>query len=340
MSDLANKVALITGASRGIGRATALAMAQAGARVAVAARTEPQLRALSDEVEAATGKPALVCVADVSNEADVVRMVEATLEAFGRVDVLINNAGFNARKCKIWEITTAEWDAMFGVNLRGAFLCCREVVPGMIERRSGHIINVISTAAQIGLEQIGVYGATKWGLLGLTKSLIKEARPYNIRVTALSPGGTDTSFRAEARPQRGGQQRQASGGSDDGKARQFEPDGAGAGSLADNKVEGKVLHCGIQYLFDGAAQPMHLVDEEHLLLPQVAQDGSQVALTLDGWPRGDADGHVHLVGDAVGQCRLAQSRRPVQKHVIQRFAALFGGFNEDTEVFPHAILTD
>jgi NAD(P)-dependent dehydrogenase (short-subunit alcohol dehydrogenase family) len=201
MNDLENKVALITGASRGIGRATALAMARAGARVALAARTEPQLHALSDEVKVATGEPALVCVTDVAHEADVRRTVQATLDAFGQVDVLVNNAGFNARKAQTWQITADEWDAMFAVNLRGAFLCCREVLPGMIERRSGHIINVVSTAAQIGLEQIGVYGATKWGLLGLTKSLIKEVRPYNIRVTALSPGGTDTTFRAEARPQ-------------------------------------------------------------------------------------------------------------------------------------------
>ena len=165
MSSLENKVALITGASRGIGRATALAMARAGAHVVVAARTASQWRALSDEIEATRGKPALVCVADVAEEADVKRMVEATLDTFGRVDVLVNNAGFNARKCKIWEVTTAEWDAMFGVNLRGAFLCCREVLPGMIERRSGHITNVVSTAAQIGLEQIGIYGATKWGSL-------------------------------------------------------------------------------------------------------------------------------------------------------------------------------
>jgi NADP-dependent 3-hydroxy acid dehydrogenase YdfG len=117
------------------------------------------------------------------------------------VDVLVNNAGFNARKCKIWELKTEEWDAMFAVNLRGAFLCCRAVLPGMIARHSGQIINVVSTASQIGLEEMGAYGATKWGLLGLTKSLIKEARPYNVRVTAFSPGGTDTTFRAEARPQ-------------------------------------------------------------------------------------------------------------------------------------------
>jgi len=196
-----DKVVVVTGASRGIGRATALAMAAAGAQVVVAARTADQLHSLADEIEAQTGRPALVAVTDVAVETDVARMVAQAEDAFGRVDVLVNNAGFNARKCKIWEVSTEEWDAMFAVNLRGAFLCCRAVLPGMIARQSGHIINVVSTAAQIGLEDMGAYGATKWGLLGLTKSLIKEARPYNVRVTAFSPGGTDTTFRAEARPQ-------------------------------------------------------------------------------------------------------------------------------------------
>jgi len=196
-----DKVVVVTGASRGIGRATALAMAAAGAQVVVAARTADQLHSLADEIEAQTGRPALVAVTDVAVETDVARMVAQAEDAFGRVDVLVNNAGFNARKCKIWEVSTEEWDAMFAVNLRGAFLCCRAVLPGMIVRQSGQIINVVSTAAQIGLEGMGAYGATKWGLLGLTKSLIKEARPYNVRVTAFSPGGTDTTFRAEARPQ-------------------------------------------------------------------------------------------------------------------------------------------
>jgi NAD(P)-dependent dehydrogenase (short-subunit alcohol dehydrogenase family) len=97
-------------------------------------------------------------------------------------------------------VTTEEWDAMMAVNLRGAFLCCREVLPAMIERRSGHIINVISTATEIGLETMGAYSATKWGLLGMTRALTKEARPYGIRVSAISPGGTDTTFRAMPRP--------------------------------------------------------------------------------------------------------------------------------------------
>ena len=127
-----DKVVIVTGASRGIGRATALSMAEAGARVVVAARTEAQLRALANEIAARTGTTALVSVTDVAREESVRRMVAAAHEAFGRVDVLVNNAGFNARKCKIWEVETEEWDAMFAVTLRGAFLCCREVLPGMI----------------------------------------------------------------------------------------------------------------------------------------------------------------------------------------------------------------
>ncbi len=200
VDSLRGKVTWITGASRGIGRATALAMAHAGADVAVTARTERQLRALADEIQAETGRQALACAADVAQEVDVKRAVQAALAAFGRIDILVNNAGFNSRKAPLWEVTTEEWDAMMAVNLRGAFLCCREVLPTMIERRSGHIINVISTAAEIGLETMGAYSATKWGLLGMTRVLTKEARPYGIRVSAISPGGTDTSFRAMPRP--------------------------------------------------------------------------------------------------------------------------------------------
>jgi NAD(P)-dependent dehydrogenase (short-subunit alcohol dehydrogenase family) len=195
-----DKVVLITGASRGIGRATAMAMARAGAYVAAAARTAEQLRALAQEILAETGQEILTCVADVAQETEVKRMVGRTKAHYGRIDVLVNNAGFNTRKAPLWEVTTEEWDAMMAVNLRGAFLCCREVLPGMIERRSGHIVNIVSTVTQAGIENMGAYSATKWGLLGMTKVLIKEARPYGIRVSALSPGGTDTSFRDSPRP--------------------------------------------------------------------------------------------------------------------------------------------
>jgi NAD(P)-dependent dehydrogenase (short-subunit alcohol dehydrogenase family) len=200
LPNLKDRVALITGASRGIGRATALAMARAGARVAAAARTEAQLQVLAQEIEAETGQPALPYVADVAQEADVKRMVEAVLDRFGRVDILVNNAGVRTSRAPLWEVTTAEWDTMMAVNLRAAFLCCREVLPGMIERCSGHIINVVSTVTQIGKETMSAYSASKWGLLGMTRVLIKEARPYGIRVSAISPGGTDTTFRASPRP--------------------------------------------------------------------------------------------------------------------------------------------
>jgi NAD(P)-dependent dehydrogenase (short-subunit alcohol dehydrogenase family) len=200
MDSLAGKVAWITGASRGIGHATALAMARAGAQVVVTARTKGQLEALADQILAETGQHALPCAADLAQETDIKRTVQTALAIFGRIDILVNNAGFNSRKAPLWEVTTEEWDAMMAVNLRGAFLCCREVLPSMIERRSGHIINVISTAAEIGLEAMGAYSATKWGLLGMTRVLTKEARRYGIRVSAISPGGTDTTFRAVPRP--------------------------------------------------------------------------------------------------------------------------------------------
>ena len=195
------KVVLITGASRGIGRATALAMARAGAYVVAVARTESQLTSLSQEIETMTGRPAQLCVADVAQESDVKSTVETTLDAFGRVDVLVNNAGIRTSKAPLWETRVEEWDAMMAVNLRGAFLCCRQVLPHMIERRSGHIINVVSTVTQIGLETMSAYSATKWGLLGMTKVLVKEARPYGIRVSAILPGGTDTTLRSTPRPE-------------------------------------------------------------------------------------------------------------------------------------------
>jgi len=199
MDVLQGRVALVTGASRGIGRATALALARAGADLILAARSEAQLAALAAEITS-LGRAALVCVTDVSQESDVTRTVQAGLERFGKIDILVNNAGVRVGRTVLWETTPEEWDTMMAINLRGAFLCCRAVLPGMIARREGLIINVVSTASQIGLENMSGYGASKWGLLGMTRSLIKEVRPYGIRVTALSPGGTNTTFRSGARP--------------------------------------------------------------------------------------------------------------------------------------------
>ncbi len=200
MERLQDKVAMITGASRGIGRATALALARAGASVSLIARSEEELIGLAREVEAEIGRPALACATDVRHEKEVEEAVRRTLAAFGKVDILVNNAGVRTVKAPLWETSPQDWDTMMAVNLRGAFLFCRAVLPGMIERRSGHIINIVSTAALIGMEGMSAYGASKWGLLGMTRSLVKEARPYNIRVTAISPGGTNTTFRPTPRP--------------------------------------------------------------------------------------------------------------------------------------------
>ncbi len=200
LNRLEEKVAVVTGASRGIGRATALALARAGASVVLIARSESELIALAREVESEIGRPALACAADVRHGREVEMAVRRTLAAFGRIDILVNNAGVRTVKAPLWETTPEDWDVMMAVNLRGPFLFCRAVLPGMIERRSGHIINVVSTAALIGMEGMSAYGASKWGLLGMTRSLAKEARPYGVRVTAIFPGGTDTTFRSTPRP--------------------------------------------------------------------------------------------------------------------------------------------
>jgi len=201
MGRLEDKTALITGASRGIGRATAWALARAGVHVALVARSAAQIAELAAQIEAKTESRALACAGDVAREEDVRRAVRAALDAFGQIDILVNNAGVRTTKAPLWETTAEEWDTMMAVNLRAAYLFCREVLPGMIARHTGHVINVVSTASQIGLEGMAGYGASKWGLLGMTRSLAKEARPYGVRVTALSPGGTDTTFRPEPRPE-------------------------------------------------------------------------------------------------------------------------------------------
>ena len=140
METLEDKVVLITGASRGIGRATAVAVAVAGGHVVAAARTESQLDALAGEIRTETDRPVLTFVADLAREDDVKRVVLATLAQWTRIDILVNNAGIRTSQAPLWQVSTEEWDEMMAVNLRGAFLCCHEVLPHMIERHSGHVI--------------------------------------------------------------------------------------------------------------------------------------------------------------------------------------------------------
>lgn len=197
---LKDQTALITGAGRGIGRAVALALAGQGCSVALVARTRDELAAVAAEVSALNGR-ALVLPCDVADPGAVQEVVDATLEAFGNVDILVNNAGYACFK-PVWELSLEDWRRSLDVNLTSAFLFCRALMPHMMARRSGRIINMSSVTGLKALPEQGAYCAAKHALNGWTKSLALELRPYNIAVHAVCPGGVDTRFSREAMPHR------------------------------------------------------------------------------------------------------------------------------------------
>ena len=189
---LQGKTAIITGAGRGIGRATALRFAAAGAQVVLAARTEEQIHQVAEEVADLAGV-ALAVPTDVTVESEVKSLVEQAESRFGSVDILVNNAG-EMTLCPIHEMTVEDWHRIINANLLSAFLCTRAVLPSMIERRAGRIINVGSLAGRRGYPEQGAYSAAKHALYGLTKVLSIECQPYGIRVNMVSPGGVLTDF--------------------------------------------------------------------------------------------------------------------------------------------------
>lgn len=198
---LAGKVAIITGASRGIGRATAAHFAALGAAVTLAARDTAALEANARAIEAAGGR-ALAQPSDVSDERSVEQLFARTVAAFGRVDIVVNSAGAIAN-VPFPEMEAATWDRVIGVNLRGTFLCCRAAFRQMILQGGGVIINLSSLSGVKGVEKfpgLSAYNSSKFGVAGLTEILAVEGRSHGIRVLAVSPGAVDTEMLREAAP--------------------------------------------------------------------------------------------------------------------------------------------
>ncbi|MCH8946449.1 MAG: 3-oxoacyl-[acyl-carrier-protein] reductase [Acidobacteria bacterium] len=183
---LKDRVALITGASQGIGRATALLFAERGARVVLAARSADKLAAVEVEIKQAGGE-SLAVTLDVSDEEQVKSGIKQALEHFGHIDILVNNAAITRDQLQI-RMKRADWEAVLATNLTGAHLCIQRVLPGMLRQRYGRIINVTSVVAQTGNPGQANYVASKAGLIGLTKALAVEVASRKITVNAIAPG--------------------------------------------------------------------------------------------------------------------------------------------------------
>lgn len=193
--DFAGKVALVTGASSGIGRATAELLAACGAAVAVNYnRNEAGARAAVEAIGGEGGR-AVAVQADVTRFDDVHELVNRTANELGPVDILVNNAGSLVERLKLLELTEEKWDAVIGLNLKSAFLCAQAVAPSMIERRRGAIVNVSSVAGRNGGALGSIhYSTAKGGLITMTKGLAKELGPHGVRVNAVSPGVIETPY--------------------------------------------------------------------------------------------------------------------------------------------------
>ncbi|HEX5848216.1 MAG TPA: SDR family oxidoreductase, partial [Rubrobacter sp.] len=183
---LEGKVALITGASQGLGRALALAFAREGARVVVNARSEESVRPIAGEVEEAGGE-VLAVAADVSKDSDVKRLVDETVERFGRIDVLVNNAGLLGPRVAIADYPEDEWRRVIDANLTGPFLVSKAAIPHLSEGAS--IINLVSGVSVEGRAEWGAYSVSKFGLEGLNQILAAELAERGVRVNAVDPGG-------------------------------------------------------------------------------------------------------------------------------------------------------
>jgi 3-oxoacyl-[acyl-carrier protein] reductase len=193
MTDLKNKIALVTGSSRGIGSATALALAEEGAKVVVNyEKNKEKAEDVVNQIKEKGGEAISFC-ADVSKSFDVENMKNKIEEHMGSVDILVNNAGIH-QHLKSWELSSDDWSRVLGVNLTSVFNCSKTFTPHMIQEKWGKIVNISSVIAYIGTDHEVHYAASKGGVVSTTKSLALELAPYNIRVNAVSPGYIETDM--------------------------------------------------------------------------------------------------------------------------------------------------
>lgn len=196
--DLKGKIAIVTGAGRGIGRAIALALGKNGAMVVAAARTESEITAVSDEI-IKKGGASTPFRCDISNEPQINQLFSFVTKEFQQIDILVNDAGIG-RYGAMQDFPTHSLDELLDINVRGTYLCCREALRQMIQRRSGTIINISSVVGIKGYRNQSAYTASKHAVVGMTKSLAAEAQQYHIRTSVIHPGGVDTGLVADARP--------------------------------------------------------------------------------------------------------------------------------------------
>jgi 3-oxoacyl-[acyl-carrier protein] reductase len=192
MPGVTGRVALVTGASQGIGRACALALAEAGALIALAARNEEKLASVAKEIEGKGGQAATFRM-DVSNESEVKNAVKAVIERFGKIEILVNNAGVT-KDTLLMRMKKEEWDTVIQTNLTGAFYTTQAVIGSMLKPRWGRIVNITSVFGQTGQAGQANYAASKAGLIGFTMAMAREVASRNITVNAVAPGYIDTAM--------------------------------------------------------------------------------------------------------------------------------------------------
>jgi NAD(P)-dependent dehydrogenase (short-subunit alcohol dehydrogenase family) len=190
---LHGKVSIVTGAGRGLGNGIALALAGAGSDLVLAARSTHELERISQKIITDTKRKVFPLSLDLTKEGEIERLITSVLDEFGRIDVLVNNAGTNVRK-PFLEITQQDFDDVAQINLRAVFFLTQAVVNEMMKQKKGKIINIASLASQIGLRNVSAYAASKGGIASLTKSLALELAPYNINVNAIAPGYYQTKM--------------------------------------------------------------------------------------------------------------------------------------------------